>query len=77
VRIPASPSHKEVIVSRGTGSAARPNSGAEVNERISTSAALATTGPKLPIAVEFDPPVAAAELPPLDSARRTRRRAAK
>ena len=60
-------------MSRRTPSRARPNS-AEVPDAID-AAAVATTGPKLTIAAEFEPPAPAAELPPFEP--RPRRRETK
>ncbi|HEV7486917.1 MAG TPA: hypothetical protein VGQ65_14660 [Thermoanaerobaculia bacterium] len=60
-------------MSRRTPSRARPKN-AEVPDAVD-AAAVATTGPQLNIAAEFEPPAPAAELPPFEH--RPRRRATK
>lgn len=67
-------SDKEVIVSRRTPSRARSGNAVKVNEGVS-DVTVASSDPKLPIAAEFDPPIAAAELPPFEH--HPRRRVAK
>jgi hypothetical protein len=57
-------------LSRRTPSRARPK-----NAEVPDAAAVATTGPKLNIAAEFEPPAPAAELPPFED--RPRRRVTK
>jgi hypothetical protein len=55
-------------------SRARPKNAAEVNKDVS-DVTVASTDPKLPIAVDFEPPAAAAEVPPFEH--QVRRRVAK
>jgi len=63
-------------VSRRTPSRARSGNAAEVNRGIS-DVTVASPDPKLPIATEFVPPVAAAELPSVDVEHQPRRRTMK
>jgi hypothetical protein len=65
---------KEVPLSRRTPSRARSGNAGEVNKDVS-GVTVASTDPKLPIAAEFDPPTAAAELPPFEQ--QVQRRATK
>lgn len=61
-------------MSRRTPSRARSGNAAEVNRGVS-DVTVASPDPKLPIASEFEPPTAAAELPPFEQ--HPRRRATK